>query len=70
MNYDTDYIPTTEEATDSIIYIATWTDDTHSGEACSYDEQEYDAYEARVLRSLDGDWHTETDDTGVYLVQD
>ena len=70
MNYDTDYMPTTDEATDDLIYIATWTDAPDSGEACSYDEAEYDAYEAAVLRSLDGNWHTETDDTGVFLVRD
>lgn len=68
MTYDTDYYPTTAEADDGPIYIATWDDEPENdGEAGTYDEPEYDAYERRVLAELDGEWETETDDTGVFL---
>ena len=68
MKYDTSYLPTTEQADETTVYIATFEDDVpNDGEAGTYDEAEYDSYEREVIMGLDGEWTTETDENGVYL---
>ena len=70
MTYDTDYIPTTAEALRDTLYIARWEDDESDGTAGTYDERDYDDYERRVLAALVGNWTTDHDEIGVYLVRD
>ena len=70
MIYNTNYSTTTPLARSGKVYIAIFDGDEKDGTGGTYDEQEFNEYRHVVLGQLSGNWTTETDEEGVYLVEE